>query len=237
MSAPTRNSPPGAWAHTRAILVTLHVLAVILGAFPAPVGGLQRSAWAEPTVARELDTWHKRLQTVGLADDRAAFEDDLYAVASGWVQGRKAVLAPVLPYYRYLGVEQSWRMFVAPHKHPSRLQIHVRAGATADWEPLYEHGHPEYRWHAEQFRHTRMRSALFRYSWPGYRRNFRALARWVGRQVARERPEASHVRLQWIRRRTPSPEQVRSDRIPKATVIRPYVVDLSKLSETSEQQP
>ncbi|HCH63941.1 MAG TPA: hypothetical protein DFR83_14140 [Deltaproteobacteria bacterium] len=229
MSAPTRNRPVTTWAHVRAVLVMLHVTAVVLGAFPAPVGGLQRSSWAEPTVARELDSWHERLAVLGPVGDREVFEDRLYAVASSWVQGRGAILKPFVPYYRYVGTEQSWRMFVAPHKHPSRLQIHIRSDAASDWELLYEHGHPTHHWRADQLRHTRMRSALFRYSWPGYRKNFRALSRWVAREIVRERPETGEVRLQWLRQRTPSPEQVRSGRLPSASVVRPYVVDRSEL--------
>lgn len=229
MSEPPANPRSRLFVHLRAGLVTVHILAVVLGAFPAPVGGLQRAAWSEPTVARELDTWHGRLQALGLGSDREAFEDDLYALAAGWVRGRKTVLAPFHPYYRYIGVEQSWRMFVAPHKHPSRLQIHVRQDPHSPWEPLYEQGSSTHTWRQEQFTHTRMRSSLFRYSWPGYRRDYQALARWVGREVAEEQPDAGQVRLQWKRQKTPSPSQVRAGQIPEPTIVRPFVVDLSGL--------
>jgi len=223
------NSPPAVWGHLRALFVLVHVMAVVLAAFPAPVGGLQRSAWSEPTVARELDTWHARLASVGLTSDRDSFEDDLYALAATWVRGRRGVLEPFNPYYRYLGVEQSWRMFVAPHKHPSRLQVHVRTDPNSPWEPLYIHGDPHHTWHAAQFEHTRMRSALFRYSWPSFRRGYRALARWVGTEVARERPDAGQVRLQWERRKTPSPDQLRAGKEARSSMVRPYVTDLSGL--------
>ena len=217
------------WPHLRAAFVTVHVAAVVLAALPAPVGSLQRSAWSEPTVARELDAWHARARAVGLGYDRDAFEDRLYELARGWVHGRQAVLEPFRPYYRYLGVEQSWRMFVAPHKHPSRLQIHIRPSPDSAWELLYSQGDPDYAWRSAQLEHTRMRSALFRYSWPGYRRSYRALTRWVGREVAAERPDAGQVRLQWLRQKTPTPAQVRTDTRPPPTVVRPYVTDLSGL--------
>ena len=142
---------------------------------------------------------------------------------------RRALLAPFVPYYRYVGAEQNWRMFIAPHKHPSHLQIHVRSGPKSEWEPLYEHGHATLRWRESQLAHTRMRSALFRYSWPSYRRNYRALARWVGRQVAQEQPEAEQVRLQWVRQRSLAPHQVRAGKSPKKSIIQPYVVTLSGL--------
>lgn len=212
-----------------ALFVAAHVLAVVLGAAPAPVGSLNRSAWAEPTVARELDTWFGRLSAVGLTEDRATFEDDLYALAGTWVRARRGVLRPFHPYYRYLGTEQSWRMFVAPHKHPSRLQIHVRTGPKADWELIYLQGDPEHAWRAHQLEHTRMRSALFRYSWPAYRRSYQAFARWVGRQVAAERPDAAQVRLQWARQKTPSAQQIRKGKSTPPTIVRPFVVDLSGL--------
>ena len=213
------------------MLVALHVVAVVVGAFPAPVGGLDRTAWAEPTVKAELDTWHQRLHGVGLPADRAAFEDGLFALASSWVRGRQQVLKPFMPYYRYLGTEQSWRMFVAPHKHPARLQVQVKVDGAAkeEWETLFEQDRPELDWHAHQLRHTRMRSSLFRYSWPGYRRNFKALSRWVAHRVAEERPDVTHVRLQWLRRRTASPAKMRAGELPPQTVVRPTVVAISEL--------
>lgn len=217
------------FSHIRAILVAAHVAAVVLSAIPAPVGALRRSAWSEPTVAKELDGWHGRLQAVGLAGGRAEFEDDLFEFADGWLKRRARLLRPFIPYYRYLGVQQSWRMFVAPHKHPSRLQVHVRSDTSAEWELLYSHGDAEHDWHVEQLGHTRMRSALFRYAWPGFRSSFRALARWVGTEVARERPDAVQVRLQWLKERTRTPEQVRAGKKRMSKVVGPYTTDLSGL--------
>jgi len=219
------------WSNVRGVLIALHVAAVVIGAFPAPVGGLDKAAWSEPTVQAELDTWHGLLQGGGLQSDRAEFEADLYRLAGMWVRSRKHVVKPFQPYYRYLGVEQSWRMFVAPHKHPSRLQVQVRSGESDAWETLFEQDNPDYSWRSHQLLHTRMRSCLFRYSWPGYRKNFKALSRWVGREVSQERPDASHVRLQWLRRRTAGPAKMRAGDRPPEKVVRPIVVDLAELAQ------
>jgi len=219
------------WTTLRAVLVALHVAAVVIGAFPAPVGGLSKASWSEPTVQAEFDTWHARLQGLGLSADRAEFEDGLFKLAGGWVRARNTVVKPFHPYYRYLGTEQSWRMFVAPHKHPSRLQIQVRDGESGEWDTIFEQDNPELDWRAHQLLQSRTRSCLFRYSWPGYRRNFRALGRWVARQVAEERDDVSHVRVQWLRRRTPGPAKMRAGELPPEKVVRPYVVNLSELSE------
>ena len=219
----------GLFAHLRALFVTTHIVAVVLASFPAPVGGLQRAAWSEPTVARELDQWHQRLQSIGMTDDRDRFEDKLYQIASTWVRGRRMTLRPFKPYYRFLGVDQSWRMFIAPHMHPSRLQVHVRDHPSAPWELLYSQGDPTHTWRRSWLNHTRMRSVLFRYSWPGYQRPYRALARFIGREVARERPDAGQVRLQWMRRRTPTPAQVRSGTEPLPKAVSSYTTDLSGL--------
>lgn len=213
------------------MLVALHVAAVVVGAFPAPVGGLNRAAWSEPTVKAELDAWHQRLQGMGLTADRATFEDGLYSLASTWVRGRQQVVKPFRPYYRYVGTEQSWRMFVAPHKHPSRLQVQVRVqGAEAEaWQTIFEQDNSEFDWRANQFLHTRMRSSLFRYSWPGYQRSFKALSTWIGRRVAEERPEVTHVRVQWLRRRTASPAKMRAGELPPEKVVRAQTLELAKL--------
>ena len=50
-----------AWPHIRALLISVHVLAVILGALPAPSGGMKRGAWRDPTVQDEFAAWRGRL--------------------------------------------------------------------------------------------------------------------------------------------------------------------------------
>ena len=113
------------WPHLRAALVVAHLTAITLMAMPAPVGGLDRRTWKDPTVQAEFAVWRARLGALGVERTPKAFEDDLFRVAKGLVDVRDEVLAPFQPYYRWCGTWQSWRMFVAPHTHPSRMRVEV----------------------------------------------------------------------------------------------------------------
>ncbi len=130
---------------------------------------------------------------------------------------RTALLKPLHPYYKHFGTKQSWRMFIAPHRFPSRLTIDVSTSAdrrTAEWEPLYRARDPDLNWHAHQLDHDRMRAAVFRYGWKHYRGSYKEFATWIARQVAVDRPEANWVRVRLYRYETPSPQQVREERQP-----------------------
>lgn len=218
---------PGAWAQLRAALVALHVAAVVLAAVPAPEGAMRRSAWQDPTVQDELRAWAERLRGLGLELSDAAFQERLWQVAARYTAARRAALAPFQPYYRYLGVHQSWRMFVAPHRYPSRLHIEVREGQT--WRTVYVARAPDQAWLGEVLDNHRMRSALFRYAWPQYGRTWRELGDWVAARAAVDFPTASHVRLRYWKQRTPSPQEARAGREPRGEWTRAREVPLAPL--------
>lgn len=227
---PTESQPRPWWHHLRGVLVLLHIIAVVSAAAPAPVGGLQRVAWATPVVQAELDAWHTRLDKTGLVGDRQSFEDRLYDLARRWVKARRAALEPFQPYYRMAGTDQSWRMFVAPHTHPARLHIEVKTTENGPWEVIYEQGSATATWHAHQLRYSRVRPVLFRYAWPRYRGHYRALVRWAAREVARERPDATELRAYWARQKTPSAAQVRRGIEPPTKQQSVVTIDLSELT-------
>jgi hypothetical protein len=209
---------PGPLQHLVGAFVLFHVVAISLMAAPAPSGGMARSAWQDGTVQAEFRAWTERLNSFGVDITTAQLEERLWDVASVVMKQRKAVLDPLMPYYKYCGTWQSWRMFVAPHRFPSRLSIQTstdadRRGAT--WAPLYEGRHETLDWHAKQLDHDRMRAAVFRYGWKHYRGSYKEFGTWVARQVASERPDVRWVRLQLYKYETPSPEQVREDRRPE----------------------
>ena len=91
--------------------------------------------------------------------------------ATRYTAARKKVLEPFEPYDQYAGTDQSWHMFVAPHRNPARLYIDLSndSGQPSTWRLLYVSRHPELRWKSEVFDHSRGRAALFRYSWRHYR--------------------------------------------------------------------
>jgi hypothetical protein len=98
---------------------------------------------------------------------------------------------------------------VAPHRYPARLEIHVRAGSSAEWTPVYVARSDEHEWMRRWLDHDRFRAALFRYAWDHYRSTRRQFADWVATQAVTAFPEATQVRVSFVRYRTPSPEEVR----------------------------
>jgi len=198
MSTPIRH-------HILGVLVALHVVAVGLGAFPAPVGGLNRKTWKDPVVARELDAWFDTLSRIGATSDRDTFEDDLFTVAVGMVKVRSKLIAPFRRYYATCGTTQSWRMFVAPMTRPATLLVDGRTEPDGEWTPLYRQHSAEHNWYADQLAYSRVRPILFRLGWPHYRKQYERFAEHLAGQVAEDHPELTGVRFAWERRPTPKP--------------------------------
>jgi hypothetical protein len=216
----SEQSPP--WVrHGRAAFVVLHLVAVGLAAIPAPVGGMNRGAWKTPTVRTEIDAWADRLGV-----EREAFEQDLWDLAVGVMAVRKVALAPFQPYYHRLGAQQSWRMFVAPHTHPSRLHIDIEEGG--EWYNIYEQTTAGEHYLEDELEGDRFRSALFRYAWPAFKGPYQHLARWVAGRVAEDFPDATRVRLRWHQRATPSPEDMRAGRIDEGRFHSAFVVAIER---------
>ena len=214
------------WPTVRAILVALHLTAITLMALPSPGAGLSKKAWADPTVQEEFAAWHSRLTSLGYAGTSQEFQDQLWTVASSFQSARDGVLTPFEPYYRYAGTAQSWKMFVAPHRYPTRLHIDVDRGEG--WVPLYVGRSDEFDWHREQFDHDRMRSVMFRYGWPQYRRNYGRFTKWVGRQVKEEDPTALKIRTRFFKYRTLGPEDTLNGVEPKGRFIFTRTQDLKR---------
>jgi hypothetical protein len=221
-----------AWPHLRAALILLHGLALVLGAVPAPEGGMRRAAWKEPTVQGEIAAWAERLDGLGVAMDAETLEREAWDFAVRYMAVRRSVLAPFQPYYERLGVAQNWRMFVAPHKHPARLQIAVDGGPDVDpWRVVYEELRPGTDWKEAQLEHDRTRSVLFRYSWKAYRKDYRRMCAWIAAEAATDFPEASRVRVRWLRQRTPSPAEVRKGQLPALKPESEQILDLGPLRD------
>jgi hypothetical protein len=207
-----------AWPHLRAAFVLFHVFAVVLMAIPAPGGGMNKSAWQDPTVQNEFATWTEVLNNIGVDITQVELEDHLWVLAQGYMKQRNAVLDPLRPYYRYTGSQQSWRMFVAPHIWPSRLRIDIQE--SGEWRTVYLARDPDLDWRERQFGHDRMRSAIFRFSWKQYRGSYNSFTRWVADRAAEDFPNASHVRCQLIKQQTASAERVLNDDLyPEKTML------------------
>lgn len=212
------------WPHVRAALILLHVVAVLLAASPSLRGGMQRSGWADPTVQAELDAWHAVATTAGWTVSRQRFEDTLWRAAVRLMDARRALLTPFAPYHHYLGTDQSWRMFVAPQRFPSRLWIEVEeAGA---YRPIYVARDPDHTWNAAVLDHDRMRTLVFLMGWKAYDDVYTRWVEWLAPQVAADFPDATRLRTRYARQRSPTPAEARSGATAEVTFRRTEVVEL-----------
>lgn len=208
------------WPHARALLVTVHLAAIGLAAVPGPDGNMTRASWEDPVVRAELTTWSARF---GMTVER--FTDLIFPLAKGLFEGRNALRRPVEPYLDYTGCEQPWRLFSAPDRVPSRMQVLVHHRGTVLEEPIFEERSERYTWMAPFFGHARMRRAVYWYGWPptwGGRGEF---CEWLSRRIFPENPTVDYVRCRYFRGPSPSPAEARANVAPRGewhgdTVVR-----------------
>lgn len=181
----------------------LHVVAMFVIAFPAPVGGLDRSLWKEPTVQDEMVSWSKFFH-VSPAD----FEEFLFQAAVIYMRGRDQVISPFYQYVSWTGCDQPWRMFVGPHLYPSKLQVQALKKGT--WETLYEERSPEFRWHEDLFAQERMRSQIFRWALPNFGNEYQAGCTYLANLAVSEDASLESVRCRFWHVRSASPQEVRT---------------------------
>ena len=193
------------WPHLRTGLITLHLIAIVLKALPAPEGGMAKKDWAHPTVQAEIRHWSDNLSSVGITTTPEDLEAALWKAATGFTKVRNTTLRPFRPYYRYVGADQNWRLFVAPHMFPSKLEIDVLQGN--DWQPVYRK-HSDFDWMSQLLDHGRFRPSIFRYSWGRYKRHFNRFALYMTDKATADFPEATQIRLRWWRYPLPSHSEV-----------------------------
>lgn len=218
-TAPSPAASPRGWArlrwHLLGVFVIYHIAAVVLQALPDPGGTFSRQAWRDPTVQQEFAVWSRWLSANGYAITPRQLEDRLWVLANQLATIRRAVVRPFFAYGHYVGVRQPWRMFVAPHRFPTTLEVAIREGG--EWRTIFADRSDEHTWRRDLFDHDRMRAAIFRYGWPNYRGVYGELALWISREVARDFPAATEVRVRMLKRRTPSPDEVKAAKIPAGT--------------------
>lgn len=231
MAEPPHEDPPknpGWLQHLRAAFVLFHIVAIILLAIPDAAGpAAKRSAWKNPTVQNELASYAESLSSLGIEMSKDELEDHVWNLAQTWTAWMVAVREPFWLYTEYAGVRQRWRMFVAPHRHPATL--HIELEEDGQWRPLYVARSSEYTWRGRQLDHTRARSMLFRYAWREYRGHYRRFAHYVARWAAEDFPRATKVRVRWYGFRTPTPDEVKEDRIPEGEFRQTVEIELEAL--------
>lgn len=212
------------WPQVRGVLVALHVAAVIAMATPSAESGMKRSAWKDPTVQEEFRAWNARFAAVGWRMTQDQLEERLWTFATRYEALRSAVVRPFERYGRYVGANQSWRMFVAPHRYPTRLHIDLEENGV--WRPIYIERSPDATWNREALDHDRMRSAIFRFGWSQYKRSYEAFADWVARRAALDFPDATRVRVRMYKVQSPTAREVLEDREPVGRFQQERIVKL-----------
>ena len=160
------------WADVRAVLVALHLVAITVQAFPAPVGGLDKATKEAPSVQEAValvSGW------TGLSEERVT--EVGFGAVRGWLEARRVVLEPFQPYYRWAGTRQSWRMMALINRRPARLVVRV------DGEVVYRTGDPSARWLAETIEASRTRGIVIKYSWKMNRKDYRRFVAWLGERA------------------------------------------------------
>lgn len=186
-----------------AAFVVFHVAAQCVDVLPNLAVALDRGAWRDPRVERELDVWAARLGT-----DRLTLEPRLHALAVGAHDVRTALRAPFAPYMEATGAAQSWLMFSAGTRESVRFGVHVRVCPTegCTWQLAYLHGDPEHAWRAGQLGHPRVRSEIFRWGWPSYAGRYERGCRTLARLAFTDFEDAQAVRCGFEWSVLPSPD-------------------------------
>ena len=193
------------WQNLKGFVIAIHLVAVVLKALPAPEGAMAKKDWAHPTVQAEFRHWSSTLQQAGIQITAPELETQLWFLANRVTTVRNAALKPFRPYYRYVGADQNWRLFVAPHMYPSTLEIDILE--QAEWKPVYR-VHKSNQWMADLIEQGRFRPAIFRYSWGRYKKQYNRFAMYLTEQASTDFPDASQIRIRWWRYPLPSHTEI-----------------------------
>ena len=215
------------WPQLRAILISLHLIAIILKAIPSPEGGMNRTDWKNPTVQAEFKEFTHKFNAIGIDISQAELEEELWILAKRYMNIRRKAVKPFRKYYRYAGADQNWQLFVAPHMYPSRLNIEILI--DNEWQTIYQPFNSETRWQAHLIENSRFRPSIFRYSWHRYKKHYHTFAKYLATQAVTDFPKASRLRTRWWNARSPSPEQVLNNTQPKGKWQSYLLFDLDEI--------
>jgi hypothetical protein len=221
------------WPHVVAVFVVFHVLAVTINTIPDVRQGLDRRSWQDGRARREIQMWADRL---GM--QREDLEKVLAQVGTSYQETRSSIVAPFDPYMRFTGMKQAWAMFGAGTAESDRFGLRMRRCAlddvSCDWEDLYIHADDKATWRSNVLGHPRLRSAIFRWSWPGGKAAYHRGCDAIAFLVLKDFPDAAVVQCRFERSQLPSPWRPN----PSAPVwSRERNVDTSKLKELMNSWP
>ena len=197
----------------RAVLIAVHVVAVIALAFPSGGSLTNRAAWRSENTQADFAAWTSGLNQVGVAITPKQFEAWLWRLAKGYGAAHSRITRPFRPYARHVGARQPWQMFASPQRHPGEL--HVDIEERGEWRPLYRSRSREHTWRRRQMDHDRLRKFVGRFARGFIRKHYDALAVWLATEAAREFPESTRVRVRLYRYRSPPPDRARARQRPR----------------------
>jgi hypothetical protein len=219
---PGRETPPW-WLQLRAALVSLHLTAILLLAFPAPPDfAANRSLWKDARAQVELAAWAERLDHLGIHTSAGELEDTLFTTTCAYLDIRNRLVRPFRAYYTYCGTYQCWQMFAGPDRAPTRLTMDIEE--RGQWQTVLVERDPNYPWLDSWLSHHRMRPALFNLA--NNPAGFQTFAGWLAEQAVRDFPKAERVRVRYVKRLTPTPEDLRAGRWPEAEPVCEAVIPL-----------
>ncbi|MCP4502201.1 MAG: hypothetical protein GY822_19765 [Deltaproteobacteria bacterium] len=241
---PTAN-PPATWwqrhkAHLLALYLLFHICGVVLQAMPAVSGGMSKAAWKDPTAQAEFHQWADLARSVGIKTTDEDFEKFLWNSARTLTDTRKVVLKPWAKYLRATGAQQSWRMFVAPHRFPSRLLVeveHFDENGKRSWQEIYRSRSDEHIFLRTKLDYHRMRKYVFLTSWRHRRAAYKDLVHYVAREAAAVFPEAKRIRVRHFTQRTRTPDEVTTGVTPKGKYKNTLTVRLDKYRKEAQNVP
>ena len=118
----------------RAILVSLHLFAVILMSIPGPAA-LTEDMLQEENLQANFRDWSALAQNLGVDLE----PEDIEALSFTWGRRvfdlRATALEPFRPYYKYMGTRQRWQMFGVLNRRPGRIEIATCDGPETEDEP------------------------------------------------------------------------------------------------------
>ena len=191
--APLWSSPR--WPKVRAVLVSLHVLAVLAVACPAPVKGSDAKNWRRAGVRAELAAWRKRLHAVGVDVTEPDLAEFGQRVSTSWSSARNTAAAPAIAWLKAIGATQGWYMFTAPDRAPQRFTFAVTTGtgAAVVEHPVFDFGRgvfDESLVDPAFLGEHRVRRAFFQTGWSD-RPVFREVCSWLAREAAAKRADVT----------------------------------------------
>ena len=212
----------------RALLVVLHLTAVISVACPAPVRTMPDSSWKRPAVQEEVLGWTTRLAKIGIRltpDELQSLSTD---IQRQWIDARRAILGPALTYLRVIGATQAWYMFTGPDKEPQRFVLSFTTarddgGTEAErvFELGYELEHPELL-HADFLDDHRVRRVMFQTSWGKSESTFRIVCQALDVRLRKQREDVVDTVCQLVGRPVEHPyrrERKRTDSIAREIAV------------------